>query len=41
MSRSEQQPYIPVKAFWQTDLFIDRISRDWDSRRSLITNHKN
>ena len=29
--------YIPVKAFLQIDLFLDRISLEWDSRGSGMT----
>ena len=38
--RSEQQPYIPVTAFSQTYLFLNWISREWDSLGSPMTNHK-
>ena len=40
MSRSMQLNYIPVTAFSQTDLFLERIYFEWDSRGSAITNHK-
>ena len=42
MSRSTQLYYIPVTAFSKTDLFLDRISLEWDSSGSLIpgTNYK-
>ena len=40
MSRSIQLHYIPVTAFSYTDLFLDRISLEWDSRGSAMTNHK-
>ena len=40
MSRSMQLNYIPVTAFLQTDLFLDRIYFEWDSRGRAITNHK-
>ena len=40
MSRSMQLHYIPVMAFSWTNLFLDRISLQWDSRGSAKTNHK-
>ena len=40
MSRSMQLNYIPVTAFSSTDLFLDRIYIEWDSRGSAIANHK-
>ena len=40
MSRSVQLHYIPVAAFPQTDLFLDRISLELDSRESAMANHK-
>ena len=40
MSRSMQLHYIHVTAFSKTDLFLDRISMEWDSRGSTMTNHK-
>ena len=40
MSRSMQLNYIPVTAFSLTDLFLDRIYFEWDSRGSANTNHK-
>ena len=40
MSRSMQLHYIPVTAFSKTDLFLDRIFLEWDSRGSAMTNHK-
>ena len=40
MSRSMQLNYIPVTAFSYTDLFLDRIYFERDSRGSAITNHK-
>ena len=40
MSRSMQLHYIPVTAFSQTDLFLDRISSELDSHRSAMTNLK-
>ena len=40
MSRSIQLPYIPVSAFLQTDLCLNRIFLEWDSRGSAMTNHK-
>ena len=40
ISRSMQLYYIPVTAFSQTDLFLDRISLEWDSRGSGMTSHK-
>ena len=39
-SRSMQLNYIPVTVFSSTDLFLDRIYIEWDSRGSAITNHK-
>ena len=40
MSRCMQLHYISVTAFSSTDLFLDRIYFEWDSRGSAITNHK-
>ena len=40
MSRSMQLHYIPVTAFSYTDLFLNRISSEVDSRGSAVTNHK-
>ena len=40
MSRSMQLHYISVTAFSYTDLFLERISLEWDSRGSAMTNHK-
>ena len=40
MSRSVKLHYIPVAAFSQTDLFLDRISLELDSRGSAMANHK-
>ena len=40
MSRNIQLYYIPVTACALTDLFLDRISLEWDSRESAMTNHK-
>ena len=40
MSRSIQLHYIPVTAFSWTDLFLDRISMEGDSRGNAMTNHK-
>ena len=40
MSRSMQLHYISVTAFSWTDLFLNRIYFEWDSRGSAITNHK-
>ena len=40
MSKSMQLHYIPVTAFSSTDLFLDRISSELDSRGSAMTNHK-
>ena len=40
MSRSMQLHYISVTAFSLTDLFLDRIYFERDSRGSAITNHK-
>ena len=39
MSWSMQLNYIPAKAFSYTNLFLDRISLEWDSYGSAITNH--
>jgi len=35
-----QLPYIPVTALSLTDLLLDRISFEWDSRGSTTPNHK-
>ena len=40
MSRSMQLYRIPVTAFSKNDLFLDRISLEWDSRGSAMANHK-
>ena len=40
MSRSTQLHYVPVTAFSSTDLFLDRLSSQLDSRGSAMTNHK-
>ena len=40
MNRSIQLHYISATAFSSTDLFLDRIYFDWDSRGSAITYHK-
>ena len=40
MSTNMQLHYIPVTAFSYTDLFLDRISLEWDSRGSAMTSHK-
>ena len=40
ISRSMQLRNIPVAAFSYTNLFLDRISLEWDSRGSVMTNHK-
>ena len=40
MSRSMQLHYNPVTTFSYTDLFLDRIYLERDSRGSAITNHK-
>ena len=32
--------YIPVTAFSQIDLVLDRIPLEWDSRRSAMANYK-
>ena len=40
MNRSMQLHYISVTAFSSTDLFLDRIYFEWDSRGGAITNHK-
>ena len=38
--KSRSMHYIPVTAVSWTDLFLDRISLDWESRGSAMTNHK-
>ena len=40
MSRSMQLHYISATAFSSTDLFLDQIYFEWDSRGSATTNHK-
>ena len=40
MSRSMQLHYTSVTAFSKTDSFLNRIYFKWDSRGSVITNHK-
>ena len=40
MTRSLQLDCVRVTAFSQTDLFLDWISREWDSHRSPMTNYK-
>ena len=40
MSRSMQLNYILVTAFSWTDLFLDPIYIEWDSRGSAKTKHK-
>ena len=40
MSRSMQLHYISVTAFSYTDLFLELISLEWDSRGSAMTNRK-
>ena len=40
MSKSMQLNYIPVTAFSYTDSFLDQVYFAWDSRGSVITNHK-
>ena len=40
MTRSLQLYCVRVTAFSQTDLFLDWISREWDSHRSPMTNYK-
>ena len=40
MRRSMQLNYISVTAFSYTDLLLDRIYFEWDSRGRAITNHK-
>ena len=35
-----QLHYIPVTAFSLTDLLLEQISLEWDSRGSAMTNHK-
>ena len=39
MSWSMQLHYIPVTAFSQSDLILDPISREWDSRGTAMANH--
>ena len=39
MSSSMQLHYISARALSSTDLFLDRIYFEWDSRGSAITNH--
>ena len=40
MSRSMQLHYISVTAFSWTDLFLDRVPLEQDSRGSAMANHK-
>ena len=40
MSGITQFHYIPVTAFSLTDLLLEQISLEWDSRGSAMTNHK-
>ena len=40
MSRSKQLHYTPVTAFTKSNLFLDRISLEWDPRGSAMTNQK-
>ena len=40
MTRSLQLYCVRVTAFSQTDLFLDWISREWDSHRSPMTNYR-
>ena len=40
MSSGMQLHYTSVTAFSYTDLFLERISLEWDSRASAMTNHK-
>ena len=40
MIRSMQLHYISVTAFSKTDLFLDRITLELNSRGSAMTNHK-
>ena len=40
MTRSLQLYCVRVTAFSQTDLFLDWISREWDSHKSPMTNYK-
>ena len=40
MSRSMQLHYVPITEFSRTDLLLDRIFLKWDSRGSVMTNHK-
>ena len=40
ITRSQQVYCVRVTAFSQTDLFLDWISREWDSHRSPMTNYK-
>ena len=39
-SKSTQLYKIPVTAFSYTDLFLDRISLEWDTRESAMIDHK-
>ena len=39
MSRTMQLHYLPVAKFSWTDSLLDRISLEWDSRGSAMTNH--
>ena len=40
MNKIMQLYYIRFKAFSKTDLFLDRISKEWDSWGSAMTNNK-
>ena len=40
MTRSLQLYCVRVTGFSQTDLFLDWISREWDSHSSPMTNYK-
>ena len=40
MSRTMQVHYIPVIAFSLADLFLERISLEWDFHGSAMTSHK-
>ena len=40
MSRSKQLHYVPVTAFSRTDSVTNRISLEWDSHSSAMTNSK-
>ena len=40
ISRNMPLDYIPLTSFSYADLFLDRISLEWDSRAIVITNYK-